>query len=99
MSQDMNIPKEQKVNFSSFVRMYLIMMVGSCFRPPSFTKRLITSSSYICSVLKWHVTLETQGGPVGIETVPVVQPQDLKTGQALVRIMCKRSSGTCPDSQ
>lgn len=34
------------------------------------------------------LTFGLQGGPVALETVPVVQPKDLKPGQALVRVMC-----------
>lgn len=33
--------------------------------------------------------LGLQGGPVAVETVPVVQPSELKPGEALVRVMCE----------
>lgn len=51
MSQDMNIPKEQK----------------ACI-------------------------FHNKGGPVSVETVPVIQPNDLKPGEALVRV---KYSGVC----
>lgn len=45
-----------------------------------------------------------QGGPVAIEEVPVIQPQELKAGEALVRVKCeycraRRDSPSEPDLQ